>query len=114
MLKAVASTAVDAAIAAIQSRSCRQSNRGSLIVSTCWALIMPVAYMTKALLALAAALLAAHLWADYKQAQYIKALEWDRNYWETTAQALYEQDYNRYGGYVPACGELPPLVGDDC
>lgn len=22
--------------------------------------------------------------------------------------------HNKYGGYVDACGELPPLVGDDC
>lgn len=23
-------------------------------------------------------------------------------------------DYNEYGGYVEACGELPPILGDDC
>ena len=22
--------------------------------------------------------------------------------------------HNKHGGYIPACGELPPLVGDDC
>jgi hypothetical protein len=22
--------------------------------------------------------------------------------------------HNDKGGYIPACGELPPLVGDDC
>jgi hypothetical protein len=22
--------------------------------------------------------------------------------------------HNAYGGYIPACGEMPPLVGDDC
>lgn len=22
--------------------------------------------------------------------------------------------HNEHGGYRPACGELPPLVGDDC
>lgn len=24
------------------------------------------------------------------------------------------QSHNSCGGYVPACGNLPPLVGDDC
>jgi hypothetical protein len=22
--------------------------------------------------------------------------------------------HNAHGGYIPACGELPPLIGDDC
>jgi hypothetical protein len=22
--------------------------------------------------------------------------------------------HNQYGGYIEACGDLPPLVGDDC
>ena len=22
--------------------------------------------------------------------------------------------HNQFGGYIEACGQLPPLVGDDC
>lgn len=22
--------------------------------------------------------------------------------------------HNEYGGYIPACGDKPPLLGDDC
>ncbi len=29
-------------------------------------------------------------------------------------QYEYTESYNADGGYAPACGELPPLVGDDC
>lgn len=25
-----------------------------------------------------------------------------------------QSSHNQYGGYREACGELPPLIGDDC
>jgi hypothetical protein len=25
-----------------------------------------------------------------------------------------DKSHNQYGGYIDACGDLPPLVGDDC
>jgi len=29
-------------------------------------------------------------------------------------RAAQAESHNRFGGYIPACGQLPPLVGDDC
>lgn len=31
-----------------------------------------------------------------------------------TTTSTEEPSHNAYGGYIPACGQLPPLVGDDC
>jgi hypothetical protein len=25
-----------------------------------------------------------------------------------------QPDHNAAGGYIPACGQLPPMIGDDC
>jgi hypothetical protein len=34
--------------------------------------------------------------------------------WYPTTSSTEAPSHNIYGGYIEACGQLPPLVGDDC
>jgi hypothetical protein len=34
--------------------------------------------------------------------------------WHPISSSTETPSHNIFGGYIEACGQLPPLVGDDC